>query len=92
MTVIVLIAVSDGLRGHLTRWMVEVSAGVFVGNLNPRIRDILWKTITSKVANGQAVIINQSRNEQGWTMRSVGAERWHPVDFDGLILSGRKRL
>ncbi|WP_405889419.1 type I-E CRISPR-associated endoribonuclease Cas2 [Streptomyces sp. NBC_00133] len=27
MTVIILVAAPDGLRGHLTRWMVEVSAG-----------------------------------------------------------------
>lgn len=42
MTVIVLIAAPEGLRGHLTRWMVEVNAGVFVGNPSRRIRDRLW--------------------------------------------------
>jgi hypothetical protein len=31
-TVIVLIAVAPGLRGHLTRWMVEVNAGVSSAN------------------------------------------------------------
>ncbi|GAA1424919.1 hypothetical protein GCM10009601_30690 [Streptomyces thermospinosisporus] len=40
-TVIVLIAAPPGLRGHLTRWFVEVAAGVYVGNPNPRIRDRL---------------------------------------------------
>jgi CRISPR-associated protein (Cas_Cas2CT1978) len=30
--VIVLIAVAEGLRGHLTRWMSEVTAGMYVGN------------------------------------------------------------
>lgn len=34
MTVIILIAAPEGLRGHLTRWLVEVSAGVFVGKIN----------------------------------------------------------
>jgi len=29
-TVIVLINVAPGLRGHLTRWMSEVAAGVYV--------------------------------------------------------------
>lgn len=38
MTVIVLVAAPPGLRGHLTRWMVEVQAGVFVGNPGRRIR------------------------------------------------------
>ncbi|WP_255360400.1 type I-E CRISPR-associated endoribonuclease Cas2, partial [Frankia sp. EI5c] len=31
MTVIVLIAAPEGLRGHLTRWMIEIAAGVYVG-------------------------------------------------------------
>jgi CRISPR-associated protein Cas2 len=38
-TVIVLIATAEGLRGHLTRWMLEVAAGVFVGNPSARVRE-----------------------------------------------------
>lgn len=41
MTVIVLIAVAPGSRGHLTRWMVEVDAEVFVGKPSRRAL-ILW--------------------------------------------------
>ncbi|MGW3111525.1 type I-E CRISPR-associated endoribonuclease Cas2 [Streptomyces sp. NPDC001091] len=38
----IVIAAPDGLRGHLTRWMVEASAGVFVGNPSRRLRDRRW--------------------------------------------------
>ena len=31
MVVIVLTACPAGLRGHLTRWLLEISPGVFVG-------------------------------------------------------------
>lgn len=91
MTVVVLIAVAEGLRGHLTRWMVEVAAGVFVGNPSTRIRDRLWTTLATRVGDGQAIMIEPARNEQGWAVRTAGRNRWIPVDLDGLILSARLR-
>ncbi|MCB5911521.1 type I-E CRISPR-associated endoribonuclease Cas2e [Streptomyces pinistramenti] len=83
MTVIVLIAAPDGLRGHLTRWMVEVHAGVFVGNPNRRIRDRLWELLATRIGDGQAVLAEPASNEQGWAIRTAGRERWRPVDFEG---------
>lgn len=91
MTIVVLVAASEGLRGHLTRWMVEVSAGVYVGNPNSRIRDEFWRVLASRIGDGQAVMVEPARNEQGWTVRTAGRDRWEPVDFDGLILSARPR-
>lgn len=91
MTVIVLIAVAEGLRGHLTRWMVEVSAGVFVGSPSLRVRDGIWMTLLDRVGDGQAVMIEPARNEQGWAVRTAGRDRWYPVDYDGLILAARRR-
>ncbi|WP_194924872.1 type I-E CRISPR-associated endoribonuclease Cas2e [Catenulispora pinisilvae] len=91
MTVIILVGAPEGLRGHLTRWMVEASAGVFVGSPNRRLRDFLWGTLEDRIADGQALMIEPARNEQGWAMRSAGRDRWYPVDFDGLILSARER-
>lgn len=91
MTVVVLVAAPPGLRGHLTRWMIEVQAGVFVGSLSLRIRDRLWATLADRIGDGQAVMIESARNEQGWSMRTAGRDRWRPVDFDGLILVARSR-
>ncbi|MFC8175023.1 type I-E CRISPR-associated endoribonuclease Cas2e [Streptomyces sp. NPDC057325] len=90
-TVIVLIAAPPGLRGHLTRWFVEVAVGIFVGNPNPRIRDRLWATLTDRIHDGQAVMIEPATTEQGWTTRTTGRDRWTPVDFDGLTLIARPR-
>lgn len=91
MTVIVLIAAPEGLRGHLTRWLVEVSAGVFVGSPSRRVRDGIWSTLVDRVGDGQAVMIEPARNEQRWAIRTTGKDRWYPVDYDGLILSARLR-
>ncbi|GHH66154.1 hypothetical protein GCM10017673_11450 [Streptosporangium violaceochromogenes] len=91
MTVVVLIAAPEGLRGHLTRWMVEVNAGVFVGNPGKRVRDRIWELLAARIGDGQAVLVEPADNEQGWAVRTAGKDRWYPVDFDGLILSARLR-
>ncbi|MFD6626221.1 type I-E CRISPR-associated endoribonuclease Cas2e [Streptomyces diastaticus] len=90
MTVIILIAAPEGLRGHLTRWMVEGNAGVFVGNPSRRIRDRLWELLTNRIGDGQAVLVEPSTNEQRWAVRTAGRDRWRPVDYEGLILSARR--
>lgn len=91
MTVIVLVAAPPGLRGHLTRWMVEVQAGVFVGHVGRRVRDYLWQVVTDRIGDGQGTMIEAASNEQKWTTRSVGRDRWSTVDFDGLTLIARPR-
>lgn len=92
MTVVVLIAVQPGLKGHLTRWMIEVASGVFVGNPTRRVRDRLWEVLSERVGDGQVVMAEPAANEQGWALRTAGRDRWFPIDFDGLILSARPRV
>jgi CRISPR-associated protein Cas2 len=71
--------------------MVEVNAGVFVGNPNRRVRDRLWEVLATRIGDGQAVLVEPATNEQGWAIRTAGRDRWTPTDFDGLILSARER-
>ena len=54
MVVLIVTAVKPGLRGELTRWMIEPQAGVFVGNLSGRVRDRLWEKVESEVLEGYA--------------------------------------
>jgi CRISPR-associated protein Cas2 len=91
LTVVVLIAAPEGLRGHLTRWLIEVAAGVFVGNPSARVRDRLWPVLEQRISGGQAFMIEPASNEQGWTVRTAGHDRGYPVDYDGLILFARNR-
>ena len=91
MTVLILIAVAPGLRGHITRWLVELAPGVFAGTISTRVRDLLWATVIDRTGDGQAVLVYRTRNEQGWSVRTAGRERWRPIDLDGLILVERPR-
>jgi len=83
--VLVLTACPEGLRGHLTRWLLEVSAGVFVGKVSARVRDELWDRVVELSGRGRAVMAHTARTEQGFALRSHG-HHWEPVDIEGLTL------
>lgn len=41
MVVIAMDCAPENVRGELTRWFLELKPGVFVGNVNARIRELL---------------------------------------------------
>ena len=66
MIVIALSATPARLRGALTRWLVEVSTGVYVGRVSARVRDQLWELIENNLERGRATLIYPAHNEQGF--------------------------
>lgn len=88
MVVIVLTACPAGLRGHLTRWLLEISPGVFVGKVPARVRDALWDRVVEMCKDGRALLVHTARNEQGFDFR-VHRHDWDVVDMDGLKLIRR---
>ncbi|CAG7844726.1 CRISPR-associated endoribonuclease Cas2 [Pseudoclavibacter triregionum] len=91
MVVFVLAACPGGLRGHLTRWLTEVHPGVFVGCVNPRLRDRLWELVVSEVHDGRALLVYADHAaEQGFSFRSH-RHAWTPRDVEGLTVLVRPR-
>lgn len=88
MTVIVLTACPAGLRGHLTRWLLEISAGVFVGNPTARVRNLLWARVIELSGNGRALMVYRTEGEQRLDFK-VHEHHWQPVDYDGITLIRR---
>ncbi|MGP4088309.1 type I-E CRISPR-associated endoribonuclease Cas2e [Streptomyces sp. KR55] len=88
MTVIVLTNCPPGLRGFLTRWLLEISAGVFIGNPSARVRDALWDEVRQYAGQGRALLAHTTNNEQSFTFRTHD-HAWHPVDHEGLTLIRR---
>lgn len=89
MTVIVVERASPGLRGQLTRWMLEVRAGVFVGTLSARVREKLWALTCSKNPKGGSLLLYRARNEQGFAVESHGDTSRSVFDIEGLQLVRR---
>ena len=84
-TVITMKKVPNSLRGDLTRWMQELSTGVYVGNFNSKVREYLWQRVSDAVGQGEATICYSCRNEIGYSFDSVNAQRL-VLDYDGIPL------
>ena len=86
MLVIVVENVPERLRGRLACWMLEVRAGVYVGDVSRRVRETLWAQVEAGLGGGNAIAAWTAANESGFELATLGASRRTPVDFDGLTL------
>lgn len=85
MMTLVLTACPSGLRGDLTKWLMEISPGVFVGRPSARVRDELWARTVELCKDGKALLVYSADNEQGLVYR-VHRHEWDPLDSDGVAL------
>lgn len=86
MTIIVVSRVTPALRGTLTRWLLEVHPGVFVGTVSARVRERLWSMVQGRRRLGACMLIATAKTEQGFAIQTNGDPRRRLVDFDGLNL------
>lgn len=86
MVVMILENVSAGVRGELTRWLIEPYPGVFVGHVNAMVRDRLWVKCCEAKRVGGVIQIWSTNTEQRFKMRMAGVTRRSIVDLDGLQL------
>jgi CRISPR-associated protein Cas2 len=86
MLVIVVESAPPRLRGRLAVWLLEVRAGVYVGNYSRRVREMLWGQVCAYIADGNAVIAWAAPTETGFEFDTCGKNRRAPVDLDGLRL------
>ena len=86
MLVIVVENVPPRLRGRLALWLLEVRAGVYVGDLSRRAREMIWHQVEAGLDEGNAVMIWRTNTESGFDFVTLGKNRRMPVEMDGLKL------
>ncbi|CAN5547084.1 hypothetical protein BH23CHL5_BH23CHL5_02120 [soil metagenome] len=86
MTVLIVERVSPSLRGELTKWLIEVKAGVFVGRVSSKVRERLWCKVAKGVREGSAVLVFSTNTEQGYAIEMIGDRSRIVRDFEGLSL------
>lgn len=74
------------LRGRLAAWLVEIRAGVYVGDYSRRTREMIWDQVLGGIEEGDAVLVWKAPTDQGYDFLTAGKNRRMPVDFDGLKL------
>jgi len=89
-TVIVLTNCPVGLRGLLTRWLMEIAPNVFIGTPSARVRQVLWAEVRTYRGQGRAILTYTTNSEQGFTFETF-EHSWRPVDHEGMVLIERPR-
>ncbi len=86
MVVVITETVPPRLRGRLAVWLLEIRAGVYVGDTSRRIREMIWEQIDVLAEDGNVVMAWQAPTENGFDFVTYGTNRRTPVDLDGLRL------
>lgn len=74
------------LRGRLAVWLLEIRAGVYVGNYSRRTREMIWNEVKVEIEDGDAIIAWAAPNDAGYDFDTWGRNRRMPTDVDGLKL------
>ena len=93
MTVYILENAPQRLRGMLARYCLEVRAGLFVGRLDARMRDLLWEKVVQLAREKTSgVMIWRTPTAQGYAFRMTGTGRRMPVEVDGIWLISEREV
>ena len=74
------------LRGRLAIWLLEVRAGVYVGDVSRRIREMILEQITELAEEGNVVMAWATNTESGFDFQTWGDNRRMPIEYEGLRL------
>ena len=86
MLVIVVENAPPRLRGRLAVWLLEIRAGVYVGNYSRRTREMLWGQVQTAIGDGDGIIAWSAPNDAGFDFDTCGSNRRMPCDLDGYKL------
>jgi CRISPR-associated protein Cas2 len=86
MLVIVVENVPPRLRGRLAIWLLEVRAGVYVGNVSRRVREMIWGNVEKVIDDGNAVMAWSTNTESGFDFLTLGKNRRIPKEMDSIKL------
>ncbi len=75
-----------GLRGELSRYLLEPRAGVFVGNVSAVVRDKLWELVCREPQPTAGMLICGAKNEQKFSILVHNDPTREIVDWEGLQL------
>ena len=74
------------LRGRLALWLLEIRAGIYVGDYSRRTRERIWEDVCEEIDPGDAIIAWSASNDAGYDFDTCGENRRMPQDFDGIKL------
>lgn len=86
MLVVVTESIPNRLRGRLAVWLLEARAGVYIGDVSRRVREMIWHHIVELAEDGNVIMAWSTNTESGFDFITYGKNKRIPIDFDGLRL------
>lgn len=86
MLVVVTENVPPRLRGRLAVWLLEIRAGVYLGDVSKRIREMIWEQVALLAESGNVAMAWATNTESGFDFQTFGENRRVPIEYDGLRL------
>ena len=86
MLVVITENVPPRLRGRLAIWLLEIRAGVYVGNTSRKTRKMIWEQVNALAEEGNVAMAWATNTESGFDFQTYGKNRREPVDWQGLRL------
>jgi len=86
MVTVVTETVPSRLRGRLAIWLLEVRAGVYVGDVSRKVREMIWYQVNALAEDGNVVMAWSTNTESGFDFITYGENRRMPIEFDGMRL------
>jgi CRISPR-associated protein Cas2 len=74
------------LRGRLAVWLLQLRAGVYLGDVSRRVREMIWEQCEAFNEEGSIVMAWATNTESGYDFQTMGENRRIPVELDGLRL------
>lgn|SRR5574340_799640 len=91
MVIMILEKVPASVRGDLSRWLIKVRTGVYIGHVSARVRDKLWEKCVEKRRAGSIFQAWSTNNEQHFAMRLEGDSDREIRDWEGVQLVMEKK-
>jgi len=74
------------LRGRLAIWLLQVRAGIYIGNVSAKVRKMIWEQCETFCEDGNIVMAWQTNTESGFDFQTLGENRRIPIEMDGVRL------
>jgi len=74
------------LRGKLAIWLLEIRAGVYIGNYSVKVREMIWRHVLLGLGTGNAVMAWHVPSDTGFDFVTTGINRRIPRRMDGVKL------
>lgn len=86
MVIFILILGPESTKGVLSRYLMEISSGVFIGNIKANIREELWDFARDNMGKGSLIMAYSDNSIMGHQIRTQNINRRSIKSLDGVDL------